>query len=79
VRAGGVLLEVTPFPLYGCKIFRARFGDDALRFVSKPELRPRNLRGIYLRVIEGGEIRTGDAVEVAVRAAQPTDLSAAPV
>ena len=68
VRAGSVLLEVTPFPHNGCKKFRARFGDDALRFVSKPELRPRNLRGIYLRVIETGEIQIGDAVEVTARA-----------
>jgi MOSC domain-containing protein YiiM len=69
VRAGGVLLEVTPFPHNGCKKFRARFGDDALRFVSKPDLRPWNLRGIYLRVIEAGEIQSGDPVEVVVRAA----------
>lgn len=68
VRAGGVLLQVTPFPHNGCKKFRARFGDDALRLVSKPELRHRNLRGIYLRVIEGGEIQIGDPVEVTARA-----------
>lgn len=67
VRAGGVLLEVTPFPHNGCKKFRARFGDDALRFVSKPDLRPRNLRGIYLRVIEAGEVKAGDPVEVTHR------------
>lgn len=79
VQAGGVLLEVTPFPHNGCKKFRARFGDDALRFVSKPELRHRNLRGIYLRVIEGGEIQIGDPVEVTARAAQPPDPGVAPL
>jgi MOSC domain-containing protein YiiM len=78
MRAGGVLLQVTPFPHNGCKKFRARFGDDALRFVSKLELRPRNLRGIYLRVIEGGEIQIGDPVEVISRAAQPPDPEVAP-
>jgi MOSC domain-containing protein YiiM len=32
--------------------------------VSKPEIRHRNLRGIYMRVVEAGEITLGDPVEV---------------
>jgi MOSC domain-containing protein YiiM len=68
VRIGGAILEVTPMPHNGCRKFRARFGDDALRFVSKPELRHRNLRGIYMRVVERGEVASGDAVEVIARA-----------
>jgi hypothetical protein len=67
LRAGGAVLEVTPKPHNGCHKFRARFGDEALRFVSKPELRHRNLRGIYVRVLEEGEIGSGDAVEVLLR------------
>src|SRR5262245_18092352 len=34
VRAGGCILQVTPKPHNGCKKFRARFGADALDFVS---------------------------------------------
>jgi ribosomal protein S18 acetylase RimI-like enzyme len=68
VRIGNAVLEVTPLAHNGCKKFRARFGDDALRFVSKTELRPRNLRGIHVRVIEGGEVGVGDQVEVILRA-----------
>jgi len=64
VRAGGVVLEVTPMPHDGCKKFRARFGDPALRFVNQPATRDRNLRGIYFRVIEAGELGVGDAIEV---------------
>ena len=64
LRIGGALLEVTQKPHDGCRKFAARFGRDAIRFVSKPELRPRNLRGIYLRVVEGGAVGVGDAVEV---------------
>lgn len=67
VRAGGATLEVTPKPHNGCHKFRARFGGDALRFVSKPELRQLNLRGIYMRVVERGEISAGDSVEVLSR------------
>ena len=68
VHAGTVTLEVTPYPHNGCKKFLARFGEEAVRFTSNPELRPRNLRGIYMRVVEGGEVRPGDKVEVIARA-----------
>jgi MOSC domain-containing protein YiiM len=68
VRVGGAILEVTPKPHNGCRKFHARFGNDALRFVSMKELRHRNLRGIYMRVAEPGEVRIGDPVAVISRA-----------
>ena len=68
VQVGGAILEVTPKPHNGCHKFRARFGPEALRFVSKPDLRPRNLRGIYMRVVQPGEVSPGDTMEVIVRA-----------
>lgn len=64
---GGVLLEVTPLPHTGCRKFRGRFGDAALRFISRPNLRHLNLRGVYMRVVEGGELTVGDRVEVVSR------------
>lgn len=64
VRMGTASLEVTPKPHNGCQKFQARFGPGALRFVSKPEIRHRNLRGIYMRVVEAGEIALGDPVDV---------------
>lgn len=67
LRVGSALLEVTPFPHNGCKKFQARFGSDALRLVSMKELRHHNLRGIYMRVVEPGEVRPGDSVEVLAR------------
>ncbi len=67
VGIGAAVLEVTPKPHNGCRKFRARFGMEALRFVSRPDLRPRNLRGIYLRVIEAGEVACGDAATVLTR------------
>jgi len=71
VRAGQAVLEVTRMPHTGCRKFRGRFGADALRFVSKAELRHRNLRGIYVRTLEGGELGPGDPVEVIARAPLP--------
>ncbi len=67
LRAGSAVLEVTPKPHNGCAKFRARFGDDALRFVSRPPQRHLNLRGIYLRVVEAGEVAVGDVIEVLER------------
>jgi MOSC domain-containing protein YiiM len=67
VRVGNAVLEVTPMPHNGCRKFRGRFGEGALRFVSMREIRHRNLRGIYMRVLEGGEVSAGDPAEVIFR------------
>jgi MOSC domain-containing protein YiiM len=60
-------VEVTPMPHNGCRKFRARFGPDAVELVSDPQLRQRNLRGIYLRVVEPGDVAIGDPVGVISR------------
>ena len=67
LRLGRALLEVTVKPHNGCRKFAARFGHDALRLVANPQLRHRNLRGIYLCVVEAGEVAVGDAVAVVSR------------
>jgi MOSC domain-containing protein YiiM len=64
VRVGAATLEVTAKPHNGCRKFKARFGADALQFVSRADLRHRNFRGIYVRVVEDGDVRVGDDVEV---------------
>jgi MOSC domain-containing protein YiiM len=64
LRAGRALLEVTPKPHNGCGKFSARFGPDALRLTAEPRLRPLNLRGVYLKVVEAGELAPGDAIDV---------------
>jgi hypothetical protein len=67
VRIGGAILEITAKPHNGCRKFAARFGHEALRFVSTHELRHRNLRGIHMRVIEPGEVAVGDRIDVLSR------------
>jgi MOSC domain-containing protein YiiM len=67
VRLGKALLEVTPQHHTPCRKFRARFGDDAFSFVSRDDLQHLKLRGIYLRVVEKGEVKPGDPVQVISR------------
>jgi hypothetical protein len=67
LRVGSARVEVTPKPHNGCRKFRARFGDAALRFVQAPPTRDQNLRGIYWQVIEEGDARVGDPIEVLQR------------
>lgn len=67
LRVGAATVEVTPMPHNGCKKFHARFGADALRFVSAKASRDQNLRGVYWRVVESGEVFVGAAIEVLSR------------
>jgi hypothetical protein len=67
LRADEAVLEVTPKPHHGCRKFKARFGEGALRFVSDPERRWLNLRGLYVRVVEPGFLAPGVSVQVLSR------------
>jgi hypothetical protein len=78
LRIGNAIVEVTPKPHNGCEKFAARFGAAALRFVNKPDTRHRNLRGIYVRVIEDGEAAAGDRVEVLDRCSAATHAALPP-
>jgi 2-hydroxychromene-2-carboxylate isomerase len=67
LRAGGAILEMTPKAHNGCLKFKGRFGGDALALVQRKQTRDQNLRGVYWRVIEPGEVRAGDAIDVLSR------------
>ena len=67
LRVGRALVEVTPKPHNGCAKFQQRFGADALRFVQAPATRHRNLRGVYWKVVEAGEVATGAPIQVRSR------------
>lgn len=60
---GGAVLEATGLPHTGCSKFSARFGVDALQFISAPDRRALRLRGIYAKVVEPGIIHRGDRVQ----------------
>jgi MOSC domain-containing protein len=62
VEVGAAVLEVTALPHRGCGKFLKRFGIDAVKFVNSAVGRELNLRGINARVVQGGTVRTGDAI-----------------
>lgn len=68
LRVGEALVEVTPMPHNGCVKFKARFGQDALRFVNAKLTRDQNLRGVYWKVIEPGEVSVEAEIQVLSRA-----------
>jgi MOSC domain-containing protein YiiM len=67
LRIGSAVVEVSPKPHDGCQKFARRFGDAALRFVNAPATRHLNLRGIYWRVLEAGEVAVDAAILVLSR------------
>jgi hypothetical protein len=67
LRVGEAVVEVTPMSHDGCAKFKGRFGADALFFVNAKPTRHLNLRGIYWRVIEAGEVRVGAPIQVLSR------------
>jgi len=67
LRVGEAVVEVTPMPHDGCSKFKKRFGADAFFFVNARPTRHLNLRGIYWKVVEAGEVRVGSLIEVIAR------------
>jgi hypothetical protein len=65
LHVGGALVEVTERPHTGCAKFAERFGLDALRWISTPAGKAARMRGMYVRVLEGGAVRLGDAIRKA--------------
>ena len=59
---GATEIEVSPEPHTGCRLFRERYGEDALRLVNSPDGRAWQLRGINAWVVKGGKVQVGDDV-----------------
>ena len=60
---GATVIQITEPAHTGCKKFAARFGLDALKFISSPEGKQLQLRGVNAKVIRPGAIRVGDVVK----------------
>ena len=59
---GTAVLEITAELHKGCAKFMARFGNDALKFISNDEGKRLNLRGIYAKIVVPGTVAVGDVI-----------------
>ena len=59
---GSAVIEITRKPHKGCAKFIDRFGREACVFVNTGEGIRNRLRGVYARVVQGGEMAVGDRV-----------------
>lgn len=62
VQIGSAVIEFSAKPHTGCKKYSARFGLDALAFISTPLGRELRMRGANCKVVVSGIVRTGDVV-----------------
>ncbi len=62
LQIGDAQVEITALPHTGCKQFAERFGVAAVKFVNSEEGTRLHLRGVNARVVQDGDIRTGDRV-----------------
>jgi len=62
LRIGEVVIEVTAQPHTACKKFHGRYGKEAVDLANSAVGLALRLRGLYARVVRGGEVRVGDAV-----------------
>lgn len=67
LRVGTALCEVTPYPHTGCGKFASRFGQEARDVTFADEFVDWRLRGLYIRVLEAGDVGPGDRIEVLSR------------
>lgn len=61
---GAAKVTVTAQAHNGCKKWVQRFGLAPMQLNMAPRMRPIHLRGIYLQVVEPGQVHVGDQVRV---------------
>ena len=59
---GSAIIEISRKPHKGCAKFIDRFGRDACVFVNTGDGFHSRLRGLYARVVQGGQMTVGDRV-----------------
>jgi MOSC domain-containing protein YiiM len=62
LRIGETVIEVTSLPHTACTKFHGRYGKEAHVLANSAEGRTFRLRGLYARIVRGGEIHVGDPV-----------------
>ena len=64
LRVGTAVCVVSEEPHNGCHQFARRFGSAALKLTADKRWRDQHLRGIYLTILQAGDVAPGDVIEV---------------
>lgn len=62
IKVGDVILEIAELPHTGCAKFAKRYGAYARKFVMTDEGKQLRFRGVYAKVIQGGNIKVKDTI-----------------
>lgn len=62
LQVGEAVIEVTTQLHTACKKFHGRYGKEAVILANSAKGRALRLRGLYARVVRGGEVHVGDRV-----------------
>ena len=57
-----VILEVTDLAHHGRRKFLARYGEEVSSFVNAADRQDLHLRGVYARILTGGNIHVGSII-----------------
>lgn len=60
LQVGSAVIEISDVFNDGCVKWKARYGQEAYKWVRDPYLRPLRPRGIYCQVVQSGVITMGD-------------------
>ncbi len=64
IALGSAVVQISPVPHTGCKLFVERFGIDAMKFVNSQKGRQLRLRGVNARIVQPGVVRVGDVATI---------------
>lgn len=64
LEIGEVRLVITDQPHLPCKLFRKRFGDDAVTCIAWSVKQGHRGRGVLCRVAAAGQVKVGDSIRV---------------
>jgi MOSC domain-containing protein YiiM len=62
IQLGEAVMQISTLPHTGCTKFARRFGGHARKWTATEEGARERRRGVYARVIQDGEIKTGDRI-----------------
>lgn len=62
LQVGRAVLEISDVENDACAKFAKHYGPGVFQWIRLPENRPLRLRGLFARIISGGEVKLGDPV-----------------